>query len=802
MKVSFNWLADYIDIPYSPEELANKLTMAGIEVEAIEKAGGSIPEGIIVGEILERKPHPDAENLSVCRVNTGTEELQIVCGAPNCNSGFKVPLATIGTVFEDPETGKKLKIKRSKLRGVESFGMLCSSKELGLSEDASGLLELDQNFEAGTPIEKAVKTDIIYDLEITPNRPDWLSHWGIARDIAALTGNKLKFPEIELPKSTSETPSELIKISAPDLCPRYTGRVIKNVTVKESPEWLKEKLTSIGLRPINNIVDITNFVLMELGHPLHAFNLDLLAGPQIIVRRAEKGEKLLTLDEQEHELNSENLVIADAEKPVALAGIMGGELSGVTEKTVNILLESAVFNPGNIRSSSKKLGISSDSSYRFERGADFEMAITASNRAVALILELAGGELTGNLIDVSDPESCRPKTVVCRFEKIRKLLGVKLENDAIVKIFTRLGLKVAEINDENCKVTPPSYRLDIYREADLAEEVARINGLDNIPVIPVKAVSGGRIADDSYLAIQQAISELTGLGLNECLHYSMVDDKAVLAGDIFEEADIVKLDNPISHEQSMMRPSLFIEMLNTAKRNVARKNYDLALFELGLVFCANPELYPEERNECCIALSGCKHPERFSEELQEIYDFYDLKGLLETWLENRKVKGISFRKAEDKRFEPGICAELLIQDKAIGVFGQVSEANTKGFRSKYPLFMGVVQFDELLRAEHPPILYKPISQYPPITRDVAFLADTSLEHQTIVEFIENAKVKNLEKVELFDIFQDENIGKGKKSLAYTLTFRNPDRTLTDKEVNNAHEKLRSKLASELHIELR
>ena len=806
MKISLNWLSEYLKTPYSSIELADKLTMAGIEVEEIEESGTNIPDGVIVAEILERSSHPDAEKLSVCRVSTGEEELQIVCGAPNCNAGVKAPLATIGTVFEDPENGKKFKIKKSKLRGVESFGMLCSTQELGLPGDASGIMQLPEKMPIGKKFKETLDSDTVYEVEITPNRPDWLSHWGVARDLAALTGLAPSFPEISLPSPAGAAKNGIVTVEDSELCPRYTARVIRGVKVTESPEWMQKHLTSIGLRPINNIVDITNFVLMELGHPLHAFDLNLLEGEQIVVRRATDKEKIVTLDGKELELNESNLVICDASKPMALAGIMGGESSGVTENTVDILLESAVFHPSNIRASSRNLKIMSDSSFRFERGVDWEMCETASNRAAALILELAGGTLETELVDVKTSAPVFPP-VKCRFEKIRKLLGCTVSNEEMVSIFTGLGLGVSDVSESECTVTPPSFRLDIYREADLAEEVARIYGLNNIEPAPLRAISGGNIASDAYYKLEEIGDQIISLGLNECINYSLIHKDRALVDTKFTEQDMKKLKNPLSLELAYLRPSLFAQMVETVERNIARQNSNLALFETGRVYCNNSNLYPEERFEASIALTGLKHPERFSGEKKEVYDFFDMKGIIENFFDMRKMNCV-IRTLNDKstavaNFAKGKAAEIVVNGRVIGEMGEVAKRVTKGMRITHSLFIATIQLDPLISTPAAKIRLKPIPQFPGTSRDVAFIAETSLEHGTIMKTILSAKLPNLETVELFDVFEDEKtIGKGKKSMAYSLKFRNPERTLTDKEVNQAHEKLRKRLEKQLKVELR
>ncbi len=798
MNISRNWLAQYVGLNCDLATLCDKLTMAGIEVEAIENTG-RVPKGIVVGKILERAPHANSDHLSVCKVFNGKEELQIVCGAPNCDAGKTVPLAVIGTVFQTPEG--EFSIKKSKIRGVESFGMLCSARELGLSDDHDGLLILDDALAAGTSLEEVFPGDSMLEIEVTPNRPDWLSHWGVARDVSCLLGTEAKLPALEA-LTAEPAPANLVTVEDSAACPRYIGRVIRGVTVGESPDWLKERLTSVGLRPINNVVDVTNFILMELGQPLHAFDLDLLAGGRVVARRARKGESIVTLDGKKVELSEKNLVIADAEKPMALAGIMGGESSGVTAKTVNILLESAIFDAANIRSSSRELGISSDSSYRYERGVDYEMADYASDRAAALIAALTGAKSVSAKADVTPGAPAR-KVIVCRFDRIRALVGVGIANEAIIDIFRKLRLEVAKVSGESCEVTAPWFRLDLEREADLAEEVARIHGLDKIPVLPVTGKMVSSITDDAYVKPQQMRDQLIGFGLFECMHYSMVSEKSALADTRFQPSDLVAIDNPLSLELAVMRPSLFGEMLGSVERNIGRRNLNLRLFELGRVFCANRELFAEERLECCIVLTGQKQPERFSDELKECYDFYDLKGLLESFVAQRGIENYGFEATEDGRFAPGMAAALLVNGVRVGVFGLLAPKITKSWRTTHQVYAAVLDAERLLKVKPRSAYCRPVSVFPAVSRDVAFVAPASLEHAAVVDFIRRSGLRNLESVELFDIFTDEkNLGSGRKSMAYSLTFRNAERTLTDTEVNQAFEKLREKLASGLKVELR
>ena len=803
MKLTYNWLKKYIDVPYTPEELVEKLTMAGIEVENVTTTN-TIPKGIIVAEILERNPHPNADKLSICRVSTGKEELQIVCGAPNCDAGTKAPLATIGTVFVDDTTGEKFKIKKSKLRGVESFGMLCSSVELGLDEDHSGIMEFSKDTTVGQTVTELLKPDTIYDLEITSNRPDWLSVIGIAREIKALSEKEIKDPSTAVPKvQQDKNYSKLIEVKDTELCPKYTGRVIRGITVGESPAWMKELLISIGLRPINNIVDISNFVLFETGQPLHIFDLDELDEKRIIVRRAKKNEKITALDSIEYKLSNDDLVIADAKKPVCIAGIMGGEHSGVTEKTKNILIESAYFNSASVRATSKRLNLSSDSSHRFERGIDTEMICLASNRAATLIHELAGGTLCSELIEIENSKkSPKPKTVVCHFDNIRKLLGINICNGEIIDIFKRLALNVHDITEEKCNVTATSFRLDIEREADLAEEIVRIHGLSKVPIVKVKAITGGSIREDAYFRLATACDELISLGLTECINYTLIDKKNILKNLPLKEKDLLEVINPISNDSSTLRPSLLFGILKNLERNIARNIQDLKLFEIGTVYSANKSKYPEERKSCCIAITGRKHPERYSKEKTVQYDFYDMKGLIESWLEMRKITNYSIRKTDNLALKPGLGADIVVNEKTLISFGEIAPNFTEEIRLRHPIYVALIELSEILNVSLPTASYKPIPQFPAVTRDVALIVDKTFESGLIVDCMKHAKCKILEKIEVLDLYEDVSIGKNKKSIAYTLTFRDPSKTLTDKDVNKAHEMIKAGLIKKLPVTLR
>ena len=801
MKTSVAWLKNYVDIPWAPKELARRLTGAGLEVEGIVQLG-VIPDGVVVAEILERKPHPNADKLSVCQVSTGTgEPLQIVCGAPNCDAGRRVPLAVIGTKFGDDFT-----IKKAKLRGVESSGMMCSAQELQLSAESNGLLILPADAPLGTPLAQLIATDAVIDWEVTPNRPDWLSHIGIAREIAAVTGTgpaSLRLPpaEVKIAAGTNIADAAGVEVRAPELCPRYTARVIRNVKIGPSPAWLCRALEAVGLRPINNVVDITNYVMLEYGQPLHAFDLAELKSGKVIVRRANPGETLTLLDGKELKLTPDNLLIADAERGVALAGIMGGRHSGIHDATTTVLLESAAFNPSNIRATARKLGLGTDSSHRFERGVSLETVEAAGRRAAALLCELAGGEMLGGVIDVY-AQPYQPATIGCRVSRVNAVLGLKLTQAEISGLLARLGLGVAESAPGVLQVTIPHFRLDLKAEIDLVEEVVRIHGLDNIPETVTTALSGGSFREDRHVLIETARNQLLGLGLDEIVNYSMLPLAAATTGTGLVEAELVKLANPISAESAFMRPSLLPFMLQTVAHNIAHNNPDLGLFEIGRVF-ANCARLPEERWQACLAVTGRRHPERFGAERAEIVDFYDLKGMLAGWLADRRVTGAVFAATAHPAFVKGACAAITVSGVEVAVFGEILPELTKGMRLKTPLFLALAELEALAKIQPPVAKYQPLPQYPASSRDVAMIAPDTLTCGEIRTAILAEKCAFLENVELFDIFADEKaLGPGRKSLAFSLTYRHAERTLTDGETTAAHETIKTALAKKLGVTYR
>ncbi len=737
MKFTYNWLKQYVAFDWSATQLAEKLTFAGIEVEAITSLGANIPPEVVITEILASEKHPNADRLSVCRV---TGDRQIVCGAKNYKVGDKVPLALPGATLPGGLT-----IKVSKLRGVESQGMLCSAEELGLPKREDGLLILPPDAPVGMKLADYLGPgDTVFDIEVTPNRPDWLSVIGIAREVSALTGNPLKLPEFSVAGDASEA---AVTVEAPDLCPRYTARLIRGVKIGPSPAWLSQTLEKVGLRSINNVVDVTNYVLLECGHPLHAFDYHRLAGRRIVVRRAVNGEQFVAIDGSRHELSDDMLVIADAERAVALAGIMGGKNSEINDATTEVLLESAWFLPANVRKTSKKLGLASESSYRFERGADIGGVIWASDRATALIQELAGGA-PGPITDLL-AKPIEKRRVRCRYAQAGRLLGIEVPAETVKKIFVSLGLAVIRDEPASCEVEVPTFRVDLEREADLIEEICRIHGVEKIPAQMQPALPAVSEFDAQWDARRHLRQKLIALGFHEAMNQTLVAE-----GDL-------KLQNPLTADQRALRSSLVPGLLQNLRTNVSRHQYDVKLFEVGRVFGADGA----ESLHLALAATGRRTPGDWQR--TEKVDYFDLKGALE---------------------ELGLEAEIR----------QIPAAQAKKLDLRDPVFVAEVELPAARReAERQ---FRELPKFPAIVRDVALIVDESVTHAQVLEAI--GQNKDLERVELFDIFRGGSIPTGKKSLAYSLTFRAADRTLTDAEVNEAHERIKRRLQEKLRGEIR
>jgi phenylalanyl-tRNA synthetase beta chain len=804
MKVTLNWLKQYVDFSWSPDELGEHLTMLGVEVEGVESIGGEF-QGVVVAQVLASDKHPNADKLSVCRVADGKGERQIVCGAKNFKVGDKVPLALPGTTLPTPAGSPPFTIKVGKIRNVESQGMMCSPKELGLADDADGLLILKPDALVGQPFAEHLGRaagDVVYDLEITPNRPDLNSVIGIAREVSARSGNPLKLPEIKTQRASGKI-EELVGVRVEDaeLCPRYTARVVRGVTIGPSPDWLKNTLAKIGLRSINNVVDVTNYVMLETGQPLHAFDYHLVekgnARPTIVVRRAAEGEKFTTLDGQTRTLTGQMLLIADEKKAIALAGVMGGQNSEINEKTVDVLIESACFKPQNIRATSKKLELRTESSYRFERGTDIEMSDWASRRAAELILQTAGGQLAEGAID-SYPKKFQANELTLRHAKVEQLLGVKIAPSENVGFFRRLGLSVLAERDESCAVKIPSFRLDLKREIDLIEEVTRLYGVDRIPATPPRGAIGSNTYDEVHDMLAEARRILNALGLQEAQGQTLIAAEAAKGSS----SDYIALENPLSSDMDVLRPGLLPGLLDALRHNLARNNQDVALFELGRIFTQTNGT-PREERRIGIAITGQRNPLFWTGENRDAScDLFDLKGILETFLQQFGVRGVNYTRRDGPTSLLVESGTIWLGKQSLGELGQLNPILARQYDLRGAVFLAELNFDLLLARRNKEKSFKPLPAFPSVRRDVAMLVSEATTHEAVLNVVRQSKPANLESLELFDVFRGKNITTGQKSMAYAFIYRSPERTLTDNEVNTIHEKLVEQLKQTLTAVIR
>lgn len=809
MKVTLNWLKQYVDFSWSPEELGERLTLLGMEVEGVHKIAGDFQQ-IVVAQVITRNQHPNADRLSVCSVNDGTGERQIVCGAQNFKAGDKVPLALPGAVMPTAPGEPPFVIKVGKIRGCESHGMMCSAKELGLAEDAEGLLLLPPDAKVGQPFAEHLGrsgSDVVYDLEITPNRPDWNSVIGIAREISALTGNPLHLPATDLPESP-EAPAVTdlvdVELLAPELCPRYTARVLLGVQVGPSPDWLKATLEKVGLRSINNIVDVTNYVMLESGQPLHAFDYHLIAHgaakkSRIIVRPAAEGESFTTLDSQARKLNAQMLLIADESKGIALAGLMGGANTEIQSQTKDVLLESAYFKPQTIRATSKVLGLKTDASYRFERGADIGIADWASRRAAQLILQVAGGRVARGVVDAF-PQPPQPKTIALRAQKTRAVLGIDIPQATQSAGLRGLGLTIVSSSETETRYQIPSFRVDLKREHDLIEEVGRLYGIDKIPATPPRGGVGSHPYDSVHDQIAEVRRVLTGLGLDEAQGQTLIARTS--AERVAPSSSLVALAYPLSSDMDVLRPSLLPGLLDSFRHNLNRQNHDLALFEVGRVFVQNQGQIKEERR-VAIALTGARSSSFWTgAEREAKRDIYDLKGLLEDILQQLGLRGVNVvRRTEPSEFYLE-SASLQLGKLSVGEFGQLSPLLAKRYDLRDGVFLAELSLDLLLAKRNPAKSFKTLPAFPSIRRDIAMLVPEAVTHDAVLSAVRQTKPANLESIELFDVFRGKSLPAGQKSMAYAFTYRAADRTLTDAEVNGAHDKLVAQFQTGLGATLR
>lgn len=833
MKVTLNWLKQYVDFDWSPEQMAERLTMLGLEVEGVHKIAGEF-EGVVVAQILTRDKVPAADKLSVCKVNDGKGARTIICGAQNHKPGDKVPLILPNfTLPMKPGDKAPFVIKERKVFGIVSQGMMCSPQELGLPDQVDGLLILPESAKVGQAFAEYLGRtggDVVYDLEVTPNRPDLNSVIGIAREIAAVTGNPLKVPIVTCQVSGEQAWGLVsVRIDDPDLCPRYTARVVKGVKIGPSPEWLLSALEKVGIRSISNVVDVTNYVMMEIGQPLHAFDYHLIAKgkdgkPTIVVRRAQDGELFVTLDGQKRTMTKDMLLIADERKGIAIAGVMGGQNSEINDQTVDVLIESAYFNPINIRRTSKMLGLRSDASYRFERGADVDINDWASRRCAQLILETAGGELAEGVVDAY-PEPVSPKQIRLRHRKVDELLGVAIPPIEQIRLLESLGLrrsdsssaahvplvdasadttsllnKKVSASDQAAQVTflIPAWRVDLKRETDLIEEIERLYGVEKVPPTAPRGALGSNAFDAMHDEMAEVRRILCGLGLNEAQGQTLVGN----AECRMKQEELVALANPLSSDMNVLRPSLLPGLLNILRHNVSRKNHDIALFEVGRVFNQANGATKEDRR-AAIALTGQRNSLFWrGDERDAKFDVYDLKGLIEELLEQFGIRGLSYSRRSESTTLFLESATLNLGKQPLGEVGLVLPTLAKKYDLRDTVLLAELNLDLLIARRASSKSFKPLPQFPAIRRDVAMLVPEATTHESVLQTVKQAKAANLEAVELFDVFRGKNVPEGQKSVAYAFTYRSPEKTLTDAEVNAAHTKVVEAFKTQLKATLR
>lgn len=802
MLVSLRWLSEYVDIPFAPEVLAERLTMTGIKVEGVHRPQAR-PEGVVAGRIREVTPHPEGEGLKVCSVDLGGRVVQSVTGAPNAAAGMLVAVALPGARLPALEG----EVREVDLRGVRSECVLCSERELGVSDDHSGLMRLPDDLALGEEIAGALGfDDPVFEFEIYANRPDCLSVVGLAREVAAVTGGEVRLPPSEAPETGEEARAfTSVAVEAPDLCSRYIARVIRNVRIGPSPSWMQVRLRKAGMRPINNVVDITNYVMLELGQPLHAFDYDRLRERRILVRRATEGESLETLDGEVRRLSSEELLICDGEGPVALAGIMGGADSEVTESTRTVLLEAATFAAVAVRRSSRRLGLQTEASHRFEKGLDPRLAEWAIDRAARLMAELAGGEVARGRVDVRT-EIPPERELDVRPERVNGLLGTSLSPAEMKRILKGLGFQVdLGKGAATIRVRVPWFRRDVEGEADVAEEIARIHGYDQIePTLPTGASVQGKLSWP-LPALERIRSRLVALGMSESLTYSFISPKGYDRLGLPEEHPwrrSIPLLNPLSEAQSVMRTTFLPSLLEAAALNQRRQESDVRLFEIGKVYWTDVlplTSLPREVRTLGMALAG-RVPGVWGEPPRPV-DFYVAKGAVEEVLRVLGVKG-SFERASEPFLHPGRSAAVLVDREQVGWVGEVHPTVAANYGLRGRVYAVELNLDALIPGALPAPAFEPLPKHPAVERDLALLVPLNVTAEAVLSLIQREGEPLLQRVALFDVYEGKQVPEGYRSIAFTLTYRGEDRTLTDDEVASVQERIEKALGEELGVEVR
>ena len=798
MKFTRNWLQNYVNLDnLPPEQLADDLTMVGLEVDSVTELYEGLSD-LRTGRVLTVEPHPNADKLTLCTVSVGQEPLQIVCGAPNVREGLSVVVALPGTVLPGD-----FKIKKSKVRGIESQGMLCSERELGLSEEHQGIMELDEEIEPGLSfIEATGLKDIQIEVDLTPNRPDCASVIGVARETAGILRKNIAVP-FKNTKLSAGSSSFAVEVENPELCPRYAARLIKGITIGPSPWWLRKRILSVGLRPINNVVDITNFVMLEYGQPLHAFDFDTLADKKIVVRTPRPEEKTFTtLDNVERKLDDDMLMICDGKEPVAVGGVMGGLYSEVTEKTVNVLLESACFKDVSIRKTARKLNLSTDASYRFERGVDPEGTIDAMERAVTLMVEIAGGTAEQGGIDVRVDR--QPVELSLRASRSAALLGVDLSLDELVELLNSIEIGCEKIDNDTLRVFVPSFRVDLEREADLIEEIARLYGFNRIPITLPGVDLSFPEQDEERIKRNQASLIMTDEGFSEAINYSFVSntyDDALLLDKSDVRRHHVRLLNPLTEAQDVMRTSLLPGLLENVRRNLNYQQTHCYLFEIGKVFLpVDGESLPDEPLRIAGVLTGNRNGAHASLHFKaEETDLYDAKGAVETLLTGMRLAGqkpeqqINFTTTESHSSEPfcevGYGINVVSGSTVIGTLGKLKNDILLQLGIKRDVYYFDLDFSAVVDIEPAPKVFSSLPVYPSVKRDIALVVPISVPAGDLIQTVLASGEKLVEYCELFDVYQGDKIGSGMKSVALSITFRSTTKTLTEKNVEKAHAKV-------------
>nr|WP_312983520.1 phenylalanine--tRNA ligase subunit beta [Clostridioides sp.] len=794
MLVPLKWLRDYVDIDIDVNEFADKMTMSGSKVEKVDFYGENI-ENVVVGKILEIKQHENADKLIVTKVDIGEKVIQIVTGAQNVSEGDYIPVAVHGAKLPGG-----VKIKTGKLRGEVSEGMMCSAEELGIdphyvkenSKDGILLLDFEDSYELGKDVREVLGlNDALIEFEITSNRPDCRCILGIAREAAVTLGKNTKYPKVEVKESDEEIKFD-INIENPDLCRRYSARMVRDVKIEPSPYWMQRKLIEAGVRPINNIVDITNFVMLELGQPMHAFDLKQVSTGKIVVRNAEDGEKFVTLDDTERELDKDMLVITNGERSLALAGVMGGANSEVTDDTTEILFESANFKAENVRATSKKLGLRTESSSRFEKGINQDLANLAVDRAAQLVELLGAGRVLKGVVD-EYPTKHEPKSITVNVDRINRLIGVEIPASEMIAILESLEFK-CELNSSNEIISKvPSFRLDMEQEADFVEEIARIYGYDKIPTLELEGNPTIGMKTDKQKFSDTVKDSLVALGSDEILTYSFVSPRGI--DKINEPKDstrhnFVKILNPLGEETSVMRTTLIPNMLDVVATNVSHRVEELSVFELGHIFEA-AVVEPNQLDRLCIGMYG------------KGKDFFTLKGMVETVFEKIGFAGYEIEPENNNTtFHPGRCAKIVYNNKNIGTLGELHPDVIENYDLGQRVYVAEIDVDSVFANSDETALYKPLPKYPSTSRDIALVVKDNIYVKQIDDII-SANGKGLvEDFKLFDVYTGNQIEKGYKSIAYSITYRSKDRTLTDEDVAKVHDKILSELSEKLDANLR